>query len=328
MTKKLLALCLALMLLSGCQGTKALEKKSVVGFYFDTVITLSAYVTDDAPLKEALDECARYEKLFSRTVQGSDVWRINDEHGNVAVSSDTAEMLRDALAISEASGGAFDPTVEPETKLWNFSGETAVLPDANALAEAATHVDYRKLVVSGDTVTLPDDMGLDLGGIAKGYIADRLSEFLRARGVTSALINLGGNVLTIGRRATDDKPWVVGIQDPEADSGVNKMTFRAEDLSVVTSGNYQRYFILNGIRYHHLLDPVTGWPVENGLDSVTILSKSSAMGDALSTACYVLGLEKGMELIGKFDGIDAVFIGSDGTVTMTDGAKALVVDEP
>ncbi len=326
--RRILALGMALVLLTGCQQTKALEKKSVVGFYFDTVITLSAYVDDDTVLKEALDECARYEKLFSRTIQGSDIWRINEESGPVQVSPETIEMLTDALEISKASGGAFDVTVEPETKLWDFSGDTAKLPDAEALKEAATRVDYQKLLIAGSAVTLPDDMGLDLGGIAKGYIADKLTVFLRNKGVTSALINLGGNVLTVGRRATDDQPWVVGIQDPKAQTGTNKLTVKAENLSVVTSGNYERFFILNGVRYHHLLNPETGWPVNEGLDSVTILSKSSAMGDALSTACYVLGTEKGMELIKQFDGIDAVFIASDGTVAMTDGAKALVVDQP
>jgi thiamine biosynthesis lipoprotein len=326
--RKILALGLMLALLSGCKPTKALEKKSVVGFYFDTVITLSAYVDDDAVLKAALDECARYEKLFSRTVEGSDVWRINNTTGPVEVSPETAEMLTDALEIAKASGGAFDVTVEPETKLWNFETDDPKLPDAQALQEAATHVGYQKLQVSGTTVTLPDDMGLDLGGIAKGYIADKLYKFLKDKGVTSALINLGGNVLTVGRRATDDQPWVVGIQDPKAENGTNKLTVRAEDLSVVTSGNYERYFILDGVRYLHLLNPATGWPVNEGLDSVTILSKSSAMGDALSTACYVLGVDKGMELIKRFPGIDAIFIASDGTVTMTDGAKALVVDEP
>jgi thiamine biosynthesis lipoprotein len=218
--------------------------------------------------------------------------------------------------------------VEPETKLWDFSGETSQLPDADALKEAAARVDYTKLKVEGNTVTLPGGMGLDMGGIAKGYIADRLSAFLRQRGVTSALINLGGNVVTIGRRATDDEPWTVGIQDPKAESGVNKLTLRAENLSVVTSGNYQRYFMLNGVRYHHLLDPKTGWPVENGLDSVTILSKSSATGDGLSTACYVLGIEKGMKLAEQFDGVEAIYISSDGQVTMTEGAKAYVAEEP
>jgi FAD:protein FMN transferase len=326
--QRILALVLTLVLLTGCQQAKVLEKKSVVGFYFDTVITLSAFVQDDKVLKEALDECARYEKLFSRTIQGSDIWRINNESGPTQVSPETVEMLSDALKISIASNGAFDVTVEPETKLWDFSGNSAKLPAADALKEAATHVDYRKLELDGTTVTMPDDMGLDLGGIAKGYIADKLVEFLRGRGVTSALINLGGNVLTVGRRATDDEPWVVGIQDPKAETGVNKLTIKAENLSVVTSGNYERFFILNGVRYHHLLNPLTGWPVNEGLDSVTILSKSSAMGDALSTACYVLGQEKGLELIKQFDGIDAIFIASDGTVTMTDGAKALVVDEP
>ena len=324
--KRMIALALALVLLTGCQP-KPLEKKSVVGFYFDTVITLSAFVDDDKVLKEALDECARYEKLFSRTIQGSDIWRINEESGPVEVSKETIEMLTDALEVSKASGGAFDVTVEPETKLWDFSGETARLPDAEALKEAATHVDFRKLTIVGSTVELPDDMGLDLGGIAKGYIADRLVEFLRERGVKSALINLGGNVLTVGRRATDDQPWVVGIQDPKAENGVNKLTLKAEDLSVVTSGNYERFFILDGVRYHHLLNPLSGWPVNEGLDSVTILSKSSAMGDALSTACYVLGIDEGMELIKQFDGIDAIFVKTDGSTVMTDGAKALVVSE-
>ncbi len=326
--KRILALCLALALLTGCGGAKAPEKKSAVGFYFDTVITLSAFTDDDSVLKEALDECARYEKLFSRTVSGSDVWRINEESGPVDVSAETVKMLTTGLDVSEASGGAFDPTIEPESSLWDFSGETTVLPDAEKLKEAAGRVDYRRLVVDGNTVTLPDDMGLDLGGVAKGYIADRLTEFLRDRGIASALINLGGNVVTIGRRATDDQPWVVGIQDPKAESGVNKLTLRGESLSVVTSGNYERYFILDGIRYHHLLDPRTGWPVNAGLDSVTILSKSSAIGDALSTAAYILGEEKGLELIKQYEGVDAIFIRTDGTVGMTDGAKALIVDEP
>jgi thiamine biosynthesis lipoprotein len=326
--KKILALCLALALLTGCGGAKAPEKKSAVGFYFDTVITLSAFTDDDSVLKEALDECARYEKLFSRTIAGSDVWRINEESGPVDVSPETVDMLTLALSLSGASGGAFDPTIEPVSSLWNFSGETAVLPDAGKLAEAASRVDYKRLVVDGNTVDLPEGMGLDLGGIAKGYIADRLVEFLKARGITSALINLGGNVVTIGRRATDDQPWVVGIQDPKGESGANKLTLRGESLSVVTSGNYERYFILDGVRYHHLLDPETGWPVNAGLDSVTILSQSSALGDALSTAVYVLGEEKGLELIKQYEGVDAIFIRSDGSVSMTDGAKALIVDAP
>lgn len=325
--KRVAALALALVLLTGCQP-KPLEKKSVVGFYFDTVITLSAFVEDDKVLKEALDECARFDKLFSRTIQGSDIWRINNESGPVEVSPETAEMLRLGQEYSVASGGTFDMTIGPEIKLWDFSGETAKLPDAEKFREAATHVDYRKLELSGNTVTLPDDMSLDLGGIAKGYIADKLSVFLREKGVKSALINLGGSVMTIGRRATDDQPWVVGIQDPKAENGANKLTIRAENLSVDTSGNYERFFILDGVRYHHLLDPKTGWPVNEGLDSVTIVAPNATLCDTLSTACYILGLDKGMELVKRYDGADAVFINSDGSVVMTDGAKALVVDEP
>jgi thiamine biosynthesis lipoprotein len=319
-------LCLPLLLLAGCRRPPAPEKKSVVGFYFDTVITLSAYTDDDSVLTEALDRCAAYEKLFSRTIEGSDIWRVNREGGAVEVSPETIRMLQAGMEVSEASAGAFDPTIEPVSSLWDFSGETAILPDAQALREAAGRVDYRKLAIEDGRLVLPLDMGLDPGGIAKGYIADRIGELLRAGGVKSALINLGGNVLTIGRRAADDERWVVGIQDPRGETGANKLTLRAEDMSVVTSGNYERYFILDGVRYHHLLDPQTGWPVDNGLDSVTILSRSSVLGDALSTACYVRGLEEGMELVAGFDGVEAIFIGSDGTITMTEGAKALVVE--
>lgn len=327
--RRFAALLAVLMLLAGCRGTPAPEKKSAVGFYFDTVIALSAYGEDDSALKAALDECARYERLFSRTIEGSDIWRVNHAAGApVQVSPETVEMLRIGLSVCEASGGAFDPTIEPASRLWDFSGEKAELPGAEALEAAASRVDYRKLVIGDDRITLPEGMGIDLGGIAKGYIADQLAEFLRARGVKSALINLGGNVLTIGRRATDDEPFVVGIQDPKGESGANRLTLKAEDLSVVTSGNYERFFLLDGVRYHHLLDPKTGWPVQNGLDSVTILSKSSALGDALSTACYVLGEEKALKLLEQFDGVDAIFIRSDASVLMTDGARALVVETP
>jgi thiamine biosynthesis lipoprotein len=323
----MLALGLTLVLLTGCHKTQVPEKKSAVGFYFDTVITLSAYVDDDIVLKEALDECARYDKLFSRTIEGSDIWLANNTTGPVEVSPETVELLKLGQEYAVASYGAFDVTVEPETRLWNFEADPPKLPDAQALKEAATRVNYRKLEISGNVVTLPDDMGLELGGVAKGFIADKLHKYLKDRGVISALINLGGNVLTVGRRATDDQPWVVGIQDPKSAQGTNKLAIRAEDLSVVTSGNYERYFILDGVRYHHLLNPRTGWPVNEGLDSVTILSRSSATGDALSTACYVLGPEKGMALVKKYPGVEAIFIKSDGSVAMTDGAKALVVDE-
>jgi thiamine biosynthesis lipoprotein len=320
--KRLFALgAVVMLLLTGCRQS-APEKRTAVGFYFDTVVTLTAYTHDEKLLKQALDECARYESLLSRTVAGSDIWRIN-QGGEVAVSADTVKLLRDALRVSEASGGAFDPTIEPATSLWDFSGENLSLPDPSALERAVRQVDYKRLVVEEGRVTLPEGMGLDLGGVAKGYIADRLAEFLRARGVEAALINLGGNVLALGVRASDRKPWVVGIQDPAGETGQYRLTVSAENLSVVTSGNYERFFMLDGVRYHHLLDPETGWPVQNGLDSVTVLSGSSALGDALSTACYVLGEEKARQLIEGFDGVEAIFIASDGRVTATDGASAL-----
>ena len=316
----LVALVISAFAFSGGAGAET-TKLSEIGFYLDTVVTLTAYVEDGQVLKDAMAECARYEQMLSRTIEDSDVWRINHAEGKpVEVSEDTAAVLACAIRISELSGGVFDVTIAPVSTLWDFTSGTAVLPDADVLAEAAKLVDYTKIVLEGNTVTLPAGMMIDLGGIAKGYIADRVKAYLEERGVEHAILSFGGNVVAIGTKP-DGQEWVVGIQDIDAPTGEAMLKTRMGGGSIVTSGIYERNFEVDGIWYHHLLDPATGWPVQNELASVTIRSESSMEGDAVSTAAFVLGKEEGMRLVESLEGFEAIFIERDRTVTGTSGAN-------
>ena len=324
MNKKVLCIMLAaamLLLSGGCGAEKELPKRSEVGFYLDTVITMTAYTEDEQALKDAMAECGRYERLLSRTIEGSDVWRINHAEGEpTEVSDDTLAILRRAAEISEKSGGAFDITIAPASTMWDFTSGKAELPDAAALAEAAARVDYTRVRLDGNTVTLPAGMMIDLGGIAKGYIADRVKAFLEERGVKHAILSFGGNIVAIGKKP-DGSDWKVGIQDIDRPTGEYMLVAANRGGSTVTSGIYERGFTLDGVRYHHLLNPKTGWPEQNELASVTILSESSMEGDALATAAFILGKEKGLEMIERLPGVEAVFIGRDREVTYSSGAR-------
>lgn len=320
-----LILALVLALLPTACLAAGQEKKSVTGFYFDTVVTLTAYVDDETVLKDALEECERYEKLLSRTVEGSDVWRINHAEGKrVNVSGDTVKILKTARRVSLLSEGAFDVTIAPAAELWDFTSGEAKLPDAAALEAAAARVDWTRIKITGRVVTLPEDMQIDLGGVAKGYIADAIRDRLIKRGVKSAVLSFGGNIVTIGTKPSG-KPWKVGIQDIDGETGAYMLVAESRGGSIVTSGIYERGFDLDGVRYHHILDPETGWPVRNELASVTVFSEDSALADALSTAVLVLGPEKGMELIESLEEAEAVLIARDSTVTMSSGAADYIV---
>lgn len=299
--------------LSGCEKKTASVSKT--GFFLDTVVSITLYDTENtAPLEECFSRLASCEKLLSRTQEGSDVWNINHSGGDpVEISQETAVLLEKALSYCRLSDGAFDITIAPVLTLWNFDADqkTGTVPDENDLADALSHVSYKNIQLDGTTVTLLDpDTLIDLGGIAKGFIADLLKEYLVSAGYTSGIIDLGGNILTIGSKP-HNQDFRIGIRRPEPDATQPLTTISCRDASVVTSGTYERYFIENGKRYHHILSPFDGYPVENGLASVTILSEHSVDGDALSTACFVLGSEKGMALIESLDGIEALFVTDD-----------------
>ena len=280
------------------------------GFYFNTVIAIQLNDTTDGSL---IDDCFAladtYEHYFSRTLEGSDIYNINHADGApVQVHGETAELIRAGIAYGNLSGGLFDISIGALTELWNIPENEGVVPDKEAIKKAAATVDYTQIVVDGNTVTLKNpDAKLDLGGIAKGYAADQMKAYLNAHGAKEGFINLGGNVLTLGEKS-DGTPYRIGIRKPFSEEGETVTAVDVKDQSVVTSGRYERYFEKDGQIYHHILDPVTGYPYENDLNAVTVLSESSMEGDALSTVCFALGMEKGMEFIESMPGADAIFI--------------------
>lgn len=308
-----LIICAAL---GGCSTPSKSESIKMTGMFFDTVVQIEVWGGNSEILEHCEKICEDYEQRLSPEIDSSEISQINNAGGApVEVSAETAELIRDGIRYGELSGGKFDITIASAADLWNFTDNPEkTIPDAAALSEAVSHIDYHNVQVDGNTVTLTDPQAqIDLGGIAKGYIADKVKEYLKSKGIEHALINLGGNMLALGGRY-DGSPFRVGLQKPFAQSGTVLGSLSVTDRSVVTSGNYERYFEKDGIIYHHILDPDTGYPVENGLDQVSIISDLSVDGDALSTTCFVLGLEKGLELIRSLDGIEAVFVTSDGEI--------------
>lgn len=301
------------LIISGCKGVHTKEPLSKSGVFFDTIISIKLFDTKDPKLlDECFSMCKEYENKFSRTIPTSEISKINASKGEtVTVSDETIELLNKGLHYSRVSGGAFDITIAPLSTLWDFKNNTGVIPDSTQIAEAKSHVNYENIIIENNTVRLTDPKSaIDLGGIAKGYIADQLKEFLTENGVEHAIISLGGNILTIGDK-TDGSPFRVGVQKPFAQQNEFITTVSVKDKSVVSSGIYERYFKQNNTIYHHILDPKTGFPYQNNLLEVTIISDSSADGDALSTTCFALGLEKGLEFINQLEGTEAVFITDD-----------------
>ncbi len=294
------------------------EPITATAFKLNTVVKVTIYDSQDEKiLQDALALCDKYEKIFSRTRTDSEIYLLNEgklpqEDGYYILSEECAELIGKGLYYSELSGGAFDITIEPLSSLWDFTSGEKQIPDSQTLVEAQKHVGYEKVELKGNKIRFQEDgMRLELGAIAKGYIADKIKEFLISEGVESAVIDLGGNVLCIGARP-DGEAFRVGIQKPFADRNETVATAGIRDRSVVSSGIYERYFEKDGKLYHHILNPKSGYPYENGLTAVTILSDESVDGDGLSTVCFALGLEKGLELINSLPDTQAVFITEDG----------------
>ena len=304
---------MCLVLLSGCKRTVTPITRT--SFKLDTVITITIYDSEDTSLLDgAMEICDYYENLLSRTRESSDIYQLN-QGTRRKVSDETADLLRLALSYSKKTNGLFDPTIGPVSSLWDFHSEKPEVPSEELIQTALPLVDYRKVTLEDHTVTFQEEgMLLDLGGIAKGYIADRIKEYLVEQGGTSAIINLGGNVLCVGERP-DGTPFQVGIQQPFTDSASAEIgPLQIQDRSVVTSGIYQRCFEKEGVFYHHILDPGTGYPCDNELVSVTVICDQSVDGDALSTSCFLMGLEKGLDFVRDLKDVQAIFITKKGEV--------------
>ncbi|MDD3360980.1 MAG: FAD:protein FMN transferase [Hespellia sp.] len=308
-------------ILAGCSVANT-EPISTTAILFDTVISIELYGTKDtAILDDCISMCQDYEDRFSRTIDTSEISQINNAHGAaVTVSDDTIELIQKGLDYGRLSNGYFDITIAPLSSLWDFKNNTGVVPDASAIEEAKSHVNYQNVIINGNTVTLTDPKAaIDLGGIAKGYIADQLKALIEAKDVEHGIISLGGNVLTIGSKI-DGSAYHIGIQKP-FDESTAITSVDVKDKSVVSSGVYERYFKVDNKLYHHILNPFTGFPYDNNLLGVTIISDQSVDGDALSTTCFALGLDEGTKLIDSLDNIEAVFITDDYELHQTGSNK-------
>lgn len=289
----------------------------------NTYITITIYDKYDYSLIDnCFDLVDKYEQLFSKTISTSEVSKINSHGaGDITVSDDTASLISTGLYYSELSDGAFDITIEPLSTLWNFTSDDPKVPASDDIKNMKSLINYKNISVRNRIVTKDNsDTHIDLGAIAKGYIADRIKEYLVSEGVTSAIIDLGGNVLCIGKKPNGED-FKIGIQKPFADRNETMGALSIDDMSIVSSGIYERCFSEDGVLYHHLLNPLTGYPYDNGLISVTIISKNSVDGDALSTSCFALGLEEGMDLINSLEDTYAIFITDDYDLYYSDGFK-------
>ncbi|MDE7322282.1 MAG: FAD:protein FMN transferase [Lachnospiraceae bacterium] len=329
-------------IVTGCAGGSSKSPVSRTGFAFDTVVTITIYDNRKADvLDHCLALCEKYESLFSATLEGSEVWNINHAGGSaVAVSYDTASLIQSALYYCDHSQGMLDLTLRPVAEEWNISGQMEkasniadyeyYIPSGQILSGLLEHVNYKNVILTdsaGNVISCNDQLSddvryfvarrdnqsaIDLGFIAKGYIADRLKEYLLSEGVESGIISLGGNILLVGSKP-DGSPFQVGIQKPFGAPNEIISTIQKSDSSIVSSGCYERFFMVDNDNkdrtiYHHIFDAATGYPVQNDLLGVTILSDSSVEGDALSTYCYLLGLEKGLAYINSLENVDAVFV--------------------
>lgn len=307
-----LLICSMLLLLTGCdRNTTPISKSDI---YFDTIITITVYSDKHIDyLNDCFTLAKKYENLLSKTVETSDVYKINHSNGHATkVDKETIYLLETALSYANMTNGAIDPTILPLSDLWNF-GENDTVPSSEDIATSLSYVGYENVIIDKDagTVTLTNsNAGIDLGFIAKGYIADKMKDYLVSNGVESALINLGGNILCVGEKP-DGSFYTLGIQEPFSNGQSSIPNVSIKDKSLVTSGVYERYFYEDDILYHHILNTKTGYPIDNNLWGVTILSDSSMEGDAYSTICFCLGLEEGMNLIEKTEGLEALFITND-----------------
>ena len=337
-----------MLLFTGCgnitdadTSTTGNEPISISSIKLNTAVQITIYDSQDkALLDDCLALCDKYELVFSRTNEKSELYKLNhrkdtsDKDPNADgqttpypvsgtadtwhISEDLASLLSEGLDITRESDGAFDIAIAPLTSLWDFTAEDPKVPDDAAIQKALPLCSSDGVTIDGQDITLPsDDIQFDVGAIAKGYIADRVKDFLVKKGVKSAIINLGGNVLCIGSKP-DGTPFKVGIQKPFADRNETEAVMDITGKSVVSSGIYERCFKQGGKLYHHILNPQTGYPYENGLISVTIISDQSVDGDALSTTCFALGLEDGLKFAEK-KGVQAVFITEDYELHYTDG---------
>ncbi|WP_371373982.1 FAD:protein FMN transferase [Sporomusa aerivorans] len=328
----LMGMTLAFLLLlgAGCTsgGLFAPKPYQDTQFLMDTVIEITAYGPgSEAGVKAAFDEFKRINALTNRFDETSQVSKVNQAAGKerVQVDADVIAMLKLARSRSEQLDGALDVTIGALTDLWSVGHKGEFVPADAEIKAQLPLVNYRLLEIddTSNTVYLPKPgMKIDLGAVAKGFANRKAIDALKAHGIASALVNAGGDVRVIGKRS-DGQPWRIGVQDPRNTEGIAAKLALSEWDVLETSGDYQRFFIKDGVRYSHILDPRTGYQPRE-IASITIVAKSENYVDILSTAMFVLGVEKGQELLKKYPGTEAIFITSDGRKVITPGLSGKI----
>lgn len=315
--------CFVALSLTGCSNNK--EPVSIEGFKLDTYITITVYdnVSKDV-LNGCLDICDKYELMFSRTLPESTLYKVN-HHELSTIPAELAQVIQTGLDYGTTSCGSFDITIGSVSSLWDFTSDNPHIPADSLIKNALSYVNYQNVTISPSendsnmyNIDLPQGTVIDVGAIAKGYIADRIKDYLIENKVEHAIINLGGNVLLVGGK-TDSTDFNIGIQKPFSGSDELLTTLNLNDKSAVSSGTYERSFEYKGKVYHHILNPSTGYPYDNGLSQVTIISDDSFTGDILSTTCFSMGLDKGMKLVESLENVEAIFVTSDNSIHYSSG---------
>lgn len=326
-------LCLSLVfMLAGCtkkvdeQEQTKQEPLKRTEMMMGTVISVTLYDSNDEKiLDKVFDKVKELEETFSINETGTEVDKVNENAGiePIKVSDDTVTVIKEGIYYSDISNGKFDITIGPLVKLWSIGLPEAKVPTQEEIDTIIPLTNYKDIVVdeANNTVFLTKPgMMLDLGGIAKGYTADVISQMLTAEGVKNAIIDLGGNIFAHGEKLSGDA-WKIGIQNPFSTRGEIAGAISVTNKSIVTSGVYERYIEKDGIKYHHILNPETGYPYENDIAGITIISDKSSTGDALSTSVFALGIEEGVKFIENLDDVDAIFITKDNGIYLTSGIK-------
>ncbi|MDD4688404.1 MAG: FAD:protein FMN transferase [Eubacteriales bacterium] len=317
MKKLILIIAILPILLSGCNEYK--EKQDII---FGTSAQIIANKGD---IDKSIGLAKDIENLMSVNIETSDISKINQHSGVKAVKVDKSiiNLVESSMEYTALSEGNFDVTIYPLVALWGIGTIDPKVPNNKQLRAAIDLCGIDKMKTTQDSIFLTKKgMGIDLGGIAKGYAADKMAEALMEDGCTSGIINLGGNIRLIGGK-TNGEPWKIGVQDPDKSTGeyIGYLTLR--DSSIATSGDYQRYFTKSGVRYHHILDPKTGYPAKTDIRSATIITDSAQKADALSTVAFMLGSDKTLKLLEKLPNTDGIIITKNGTSLLTSNAKSL-----
>lgn len=312
------AMLSALLFLTGCSAESSPEPVQGTFFAMDTVMDFTIY-GESGLIDQSESLITSLESLVSVTDADSELYAIN-QTGSGTLTGKASSLMEQALEICRRTDGALDLSIYPIVRAWGFTTGSYQVPDEAEIQALLPLVDYRKIQYDAatGTVTLPEGMEIDLGSVAKGYAGQLAAQMLREHGVQSALLNLGGNVQTVGTKP-DGSPWQIGIKDPQGEDAM--MVLSVEDQAVVTSGGYERYFEQDGQTYWHIMDPSTGHPADSGLISVTIVGDEGVVCDGLSTALFVMGLEKAADLWAQSGDFEAVFVTASGEVYITEGLR-------